>query len=121
MKDKAKAENNRNERVFAVVRRIPEGYVSTYKRVAELANIPGRSGARQVGYALAQTPDEEDIPWHRVINSKGTLSPRANPDSVEYQRELLSVEGVQFDHLGRIDLAKYAWNGKPKKRGSIKK
>ena len=94
-----------------MVQRIPEGTVSTYKQVAELAEIPGRSGARQVGYALAQIPADLDIPWHRVINSKGTLSPRANPDSVEYQRELLSVEGVQFDHLGKIDLTKYSWNG----------
>ena len=85
----------------------------SYKRVAELASIPGPSGARQVGYALAQIPDDIDIPWHRVINSKGMLSPRANPDSVEYQRELLSVEGVQFDHQNKIDLEKYAWGGEP--------
>ncbi|MGR8946560.1 MAG: MGMT family protein [Gammaproteobacteria bacterium] len=103
--------SNRNERVFAVVRQIPEGCVLSYKRVAELAAIPGPSAARQVGYALAQIPDDMDIPWYRVINSKGRLSPRANPDSVEYQRELLSVEGVGFDHEGKIDLEKYAWSG----------
>ncbi len=101
---------NRNERVWFVVKKIPEGSVATYRQVAGLAEIPGRSGARQVGYALAQLPPDQDIPWHRVINAKGMLSPRANPDSVEYQRELLSIEGIEFDHLGRIDLSIYGWN-----------
>ena len=101
---------NRNERVWFVVKKIPEGSVATYRQVAGLAEIPGRSGARQVGYALAQIPADIDIPWHRVINAKGKLSPRANPDSVDYQRELLSVEGIQFDHLGKIDLSIYGWH-----------
>lgn len=100
---------NRNERVWFVVKKIPEGSVATYKQIAVFAEIPGKSGARQVGYALAQTPDNLDIPWHRVINSKGMLSPRANPDSVIYQRELLSVEGIEFDYLGKIDLSIYGW------------
>lgn len=103
---------NRNERVWYIVKKIPEGCVATYKQIAKHAEIPGASGARQVGYALAQTPETIDIPWHRVINSKGTLSPRANPDSVIYQRELLALEGIEFDHLGKIDLGIFGWNRK---------
>ncbi|MEM7466950.1 MAG: MGMT family protein [Pseudomonadota bacterium] len=106
------APGNRNDRVWAVVRQIPEGRVLTYKRVAELAQISGRSGARQVGYALAQIPAEVDIPWHRVINAQGMLSPRANPDSVDYQRELLSLEGIEFGLGGKIDLEQFLWTAK---------
>lgn len=100
---------NRNERVWSVVLSIPEGRVLTYKKVAELASIPGPSGARQVGYAMAQTPADHDIPWHRVINSKGTVSPRANPDAADYQRDLLAEEGVEFGIDGKIDLSKFLW------------
>ena len=96
---------NRNERVWSIVCLIPEGQVLTYKRVAELAGIAGPSGARQVGYAMAQTPAEHDIPWHRVINSKGAVSARANPDAADYQRELLAEEGVEFDINNTIDFA----------------
>ena len=100
---------NRNERVWSVVQSIPEGRVLTYKKVAELAGVVGPSGARQVGYAMAQTPSGHDIPWHRVINSKGTISPRANPDDADYQRELLAEEGVEFDIDGTVDLDKFLW------------
>jgi len=100
---------NRNDRVWAVVRKIPAGHVATYGQVARLAGIPGPSGARQVGYALASLDQYADVPWHRVINAKGEISPRANPDSVEFQRLLLEEEGIGLDHRQHIDLARYAW------------
>ena len=81
-------ENNRNARVWAVVRAIPRGRVATYKQVAALARIEGPTGARQVGYALAALGPRTKVPWHRVINSRGTVSPRGRPgwDSEQYER-----------------------------------
>ena len=105
--------DNRNARVWAAVAEVPEGMVATYKQIAALVGIPGPSGPRQVGYALAQMNDGIDVPWHRIINSRGELSPRANPDAVLIQRDLLEAEGVEFDLDGRIDLAKYAWHEAP--------
>ena len=104
--------NNRNDRVWAVVREIPSGVVATYGQIATLAGITGRSGARQVGYALAALPKSSKVPWHRVINAKGSLSPRADPDAVEFQQVLLESEGVDFDHRRWIDLGRYGWNPK---------
>lgn len=101
--------DNRNERVWTVVRQIPDGRVATYGQIAALAGIIGRSAARQVGYALAALRPTTDVPWHRVINAGGRLSPRANPDAVEVQRMLLEEEGIGFDHRRRIDLARFAW------------
>jgi len=89
------------------VRRIPRGRVATYGQIAELAGIGGR--ARQVGYALHAAPD--NLPWHRVINAKGEISPRSGSDSEELQRLLLEAEGVEFDLQGRIDLEKFRWKG----------
>ncbi len=100
---------NRNQRVWAVVRRIPRGRVATYKQIAEHAVLPGPTGPRQVGYALAALPADSRIPWQRVINAQGRVSPRGPHDDGERQRELLALEGVQIGLDGRIDLARYGW------------
>ena len=100
---------NRNDRVWTVVREIPHGLVATYGQIATLAGITGRSGARQVGYALAALGKNSKVPWHRVVNANGGLSPRADPDAVEFQRMLLEAEGIGFDHRKCIDLGRYRW------------
>lgn len=98
------------EMIWAVVRRIPRGRVATYALVADLA---GLRGARQVGYALHALPDDHRVPWHRVINARGEISPRAGSDHDELQRVLLEHEGVEFDERGRIALERFLW--KPRK------
>ena len=92
-------------RIYKVVKRIPHGRVATYGQVAELAGMEGH--ARQVGYAMHACSN--DIPWHRVINAQGEVSPRSHGDSHELQRLLLEAEGVEFDSRGRVDLATYRW------------
>jgi methylated-DNA-protein-cysteine methyltransferase related protein len=61
---------------------------------------------RWVGGAMAACP--EDVPWQRVINSKGEISQRPGADK---QRELLEEEGIRFDDRGRIDLKIFGWQG----------
>jgi methylated-DNA-protein-cysteine methyltransferase-like protein len=102
-------------RVYALVRRIPRGRVMTYGAIAEL--IPGPTGipprsyrrvrARWVGYALARCPDS--IPWQRVVNAQGRVSPRLGHGPL-IQRELLRREGVRFLPGDRISLGRFAWN-----------
>jgi methylated-DNA-protein-cysteine methyltransferase-like protein len=95
-------------RIYGAVRRIPRGRVATYGGVAREAGLPGR--ARQVGYALAALPDEPDVPWHRVINARGEVSPRSGGSGFEHlQRVLLEAEGVSFDARGRVDLDRFGW------------
>ncbi len=95
-------------RIYDVVRRIPVGRVATYGQVAALAGLPGH--ARQVGYALNALPEDSDIPWQRVINAQGEVSPRASGSGAEhYQRFLLEEEGVVFDPRGRVDLKRFGW------------
>ena len=89
-----------------MVRRIPRGRVATYGQIAELAGLEGH--ARQVGYALHALHDER-VPWHRVVNSRGEISPRSAGDSHELQRSLLEAEGISFDLRGRIDLRRFGW------------
>ena len=93
--------------IYAVVARIPEGRVATYGQIARYAGVPG--SARLVGYALSSLTDES-IPWHRVINARGEISPRpGDSDAGETQRLRLEREGVIFDARGRIDLRRYRW------------
>lgn len=93
------------QRIYAAVRRIPRGRVSTYGDVAATAGLEGH--ARQVGYALHALPPDSGVPWHRVINAKGEISHRGAGDSHELQLRLLDAEGVRIDERGRIDLKRY--------------
>ncbi|MEB2343792.1 MAG: MGMT family protein [Deltaproteobacteria bacterium] len=94
-------------RIRAVVRRIPRGRVATYGQVAQLAGLGAQP--RLVGYALAALPEDTPLPWHRVVNAQGRVSPRAQAGASALQRVLLERERVRFDAAGRIDLARHRW------------
>lgn len=102
------------ERIYAAVRRIPRGRVSTYGWVAELAGLG--SAARQVGYALHALPPHTTVPWHRVVNARGTISLRRGGGHELEQRFLLEAEGVDFDANGRVSLERFDWRGGRKRR-----
>lgn len=101
--------NTLYSQVYALVCRIPAGCVTTYGDVARLLGLP--RAARQVGYALAALDNDSDVPWHRVVNAQGKISPRRMGGSDEFQRLLLEDEGVLFDEQGRIDLLRFGWLG----------
>ncbi|GAA5783711.1 MGMT family protein [Chitiniphilus shinanonensis] len=90
--------------IRAVVARIPHGCVCTYGTVARLAGYPRH--ARLVGRCLDDT-----LPWQRVVNHQGRISPRGLDGNDDLQRFLLEAEGVVFGEKGRIDLARYGWDG----------
>jgi methylated-DNA-protein-cysteine methyltransferase-like protein len=109
----------RYELIWSVVRKIPHGRVATYGQVAELAGLEGH--ARQVGYALHNLPEGSGVPWHRVINAKGEISPRSAGDSHELQRMLLEAEGVEIDLRGRIDLGVFRWSRRKGAKGQSRR
>lgn len=93
------------ERIYALVSQIPPGQVASYGQIAKL--VTG-AGARQVGYAMAALPEGSDVPWHRVVNSRGEISPRPG---AQRQRAWLKAESVAFNAHDRIDLARHRWQG----------
>jgi methylated-DNA-protein-cysteine methyltransferase-like protein len=95
-------------RFYEIICDIPEGFVATYGQVASLAGHPGY--ARQVGYALHALPENMDVPWHRVINSKGMISLKIYGPLEHIQKQLLEMEGIQFDDESRVSLKRYQWN-----------
>lgn len=93
-------------RIYAVIRRVPRGKVSTYGDIAKIAGYPGH--ARQVGYALHALGSHAPIPWHRVINSSGRISLPPEEGGAE-QRLRLVAEGVMVQAGGRVKLTEYRW------------
>ena len=63
---------NTFEKIYEVVRNIPEGRVATYGKVALLAG--NLRWARVVGYALHKNPDPSTRPCHRVVNREGRVA-----------------------------------------------
>ncbi len=94
------------QRIYATVCQIPQGKVATYGQVAE---ITGGCTARMVGYALAAMKAGMAVPWQRVINYKGKISPHGFGYGSALQHQLLVEEGVIFDEMDRIDLDKFGF------------
>ena len=100
--------------VWEIARQVPPGLVTTYGQIAFMIPPPGTLtpkdyaafGARWVGGAMASCPP--DVPWQRVINAQGKISPRPGAD---LQRQLLQQEGIIFDERGKIDFDVYGWQG----------
>jgi methylated-DNA-protein-cysteine methyltransferase-like protein len=95
------------ENVIRIIRSIPPGKVMTYGQIAGLAGSP--RGARQVVRILHSMSRKHQLPWHRVINSKGQI---ALKDEESYQEQLymLESEGVEVGMHGVIDLGKYRYH-----------
>jgi methylated-DNA-protein-cysteine methyltransferase-like protein len=96
------------ESVIEIIKSIPKGKVQTYGGISKLAGHP--NGTRQVVRILSSMSDKHNLPWHRVINSKGEL-PRLNSKMFIEQIELLRNEKIIVSDDGKIDLKKYLWNG----------
>ena len=97
--------------IYATVRQIPAGKVATY---GQISRIVGRCSAQMIGFALAalgKQTDAADVPWQRVGNAKGKISPHGAGCGSAMQRALLEEEGVQFDAEGRVDFDKVGWEG----------
>jgi methylated-DNA-protein-cysteine methyltransferase related protein len=100
-----------HDKIFAVVRRIPRGRVSTYGAIARVAGLPRQ--ARLVGYALHRLGGSTRLPWHRVINASGHISLSDANGAATTQRLRLIAEGVAIGSGGRISLARYGWPTAP--------
>lgn len=95
--------------VYALVKKVPKGKVTSYGRIAALLGKP--RAARAVGYALnaLSKGQEQKIPWQRVINSQGKISFRGDTGRSILQKKMLEDEGIKFDSTESIDLKVFGW------------
>lgn len=90
------------KKIYGLAREIPYGRVTTY---GQLGAMVGLTDMRYVGDAMNACPD--DVPWQRVINSRGTIS--IGGATGAKQRALLEEEGIVFDENGRVDFGEVGW------------
>ena len=95
-------------KVIEIIKRIPEGTVCTYGRIARMAGQP--RGARQVARILHSSSRKHQLPWQRVVNVRGHISLPIYGGYAE-QKARLQAEGIVFDAADRIDLERYLWDG----------
>jgi methylated-DNA-[protein]-cysteine S-methyltransferase len=86
------------ERVWAILREIPYGEVTTYGDIAERLGDP--TLARMVGQAVGHNPLSIVIACHRVVGKNGSLTGYAG--GVERKRRLLGLEQPQPAEAGRL-------------------
>lgn len=98
--------NEFTKAVIDIISNIPEGKVMTYGGIAKMADNP--RGARQVSRILHSMSKKYNLPWHRVINSKGLIS-IPDDEGANEQRMRLLAEGVEVSNNYKIDLAKFQW------------
>ena len=103
-----------SKKVIGQILKIPSGKVATYKQIAALAGKP--HGARGVSWILHSCSTTYKLPWHRVLNSKGTISFDKKSHNYREQKKRLEKEGVQFSETAQINLAKFQWKKRPAKR-----
>ncbi|MCM3239170.1 MGMT family protein [Heyndrickxia oleronia] len=89
------------EKVVTIIRNIPEGKVMTYGQIATIAGSP--RAARQVVRILHSMSKKYQLPWHRVVNSKGMIGFQ-DDEYYHVQKFSLQSEGVEFNSNGIINL-----------------
>jgi methylated-DNA-protein-cysteine methyltransferase related protein len=98
--------NSFTERAIEIIKNIPEGKVMTYGQIASLAGSP--RAARQIVRILHSMSKKHQLPWHRVINSKGEIRIK-DEESLQVQLFSLESEGVKIQQNRLVDLEKYQY------------
>ena len=103
---------NFNEKVYALLKKVPKGKVTTYKALAEKLNT---RAYRAVGQAMRCNPYAPKVPCHRVVSSDGSIggfSGNKNPNSKEVKRKIkmLRSEGVKIRNGKVIDFSEIAFD-----------
>jgi methylated-DNA-protein-cysteine methyltransferase-like protein len=96
------------EQVYAVVRLIPKGRVTTYGAIA--VAVGAKKAARMVGYAMNNSHVvKPKVPAHRVVNRKGLLTGRHHFSPPELMEKLLSEEGIIIRNQQIQNFDKHFW------------
>lgn len=96
-----------HELVYAVVRLVPRGRITTY---GAIAGFLGLGASRMVGWALNQLTGGSDVPAHRVVNRKGELSGRHHFPTPTLMQELLEAEGITVTEAQVQNFKAHFWD-----------
>ena len=106
MSDKSN-ESDFFNRVYAIVRQIPDGRVTSYGAIAACLGM--HRSARMVGWAMNAAHTKPDVPAHRVVNRNGLLTGKHHFGGLMVMQQLLENEGHQIENDQIIDFKQVFW------------
>ena len=92
-------------RVYELVRQIPQGKVATYGQIAAICGAAW--AAWEVGQIAHLGPS--DLPWQRVVNKKGGLASGYVPGERATQKKLLEGEDIEFVEDYLVNMDRHLW------------
>lgn len=95
------------QKVYALVKTIPVGKVTSYGAIAKALGSP--QSARTVGYAMNASHHQEDVPAHRVVNRNGVLTGKHHFSGTHAMQQLLEEEGIMVENDQIVDFQKHFW------------
>src|SRR3989338_3971124 len=94
------------QKVYAILKNVPSGYVTTYKEIGKALEKDGNV-YRAIGQALNKNPFAPAVPCHRVVCSDGSLGGFAHGSTAKIV--LLKKEGVAVLDGKIVDFEKKLW------------
>jgi methylated-DNA-protein-cysteine methyltransferase-like protein len=94
--------------VYEIVKRIPEGRVTTYGAIAKA--LGSAQSSRMVGWAMNASHSLENVPAHRVVNRNGLLTGKMHFTPPERMQTLLEAEGLTVINDQIVSFEKHFWD-----------
>ncbi len=102
------SKNDFFDKVYNVVRQIPEGKVTSYGAIANYLGV--KKSARLVGWAMNASHGDNSIPAHRVVNRVGLLTGKHHFGGTKIMQQLLENEGILIKENKILNLELYFWD-----------
>ena len=96
------------EQVYAVVKEIPEGRVTSYGAIANYLGT--KKSSRMVGWAMNACHSRPEIPAHRVVNRNGLLTGKMHFSAPEDMQKRLEKDGLKVVADQIIDFKLHFWD-----------
>lgn len=96
------------EKVYDVVKLIPQGRVTSYGAIARF--LGSAQSSRMVGWAMNNVSKMEDIPAHRVVNRNGLLTGKHHFPGTYVMQQLLEEEGVEVYDDRVVHFERHFWD-----------
>jgi len=92
-------------KILALVKKIPKGKISTYKIIA--IKLGNKNLARAIGNALSKNPHLFKIPCHRIVKSNGELG--GYKLGLAKKKKILQDEGIKVKGNKIVNFKSYIY------------
>ncbi len=97
------------DQVYAVVRLVPKGKVTSYGAIA--AYISSKGSSRMVGWAMNHAHKaDSSIPAHRVVNRNGALTGKHHFGNSSMMQQLLENENITVINDKIVGFTEVFWD-----------